>query len=73
MVAGKQLARGRVEQTTPVPSDGDRTRMAGRRGGFPIRDIAKLCSVVESRVPIGYEDESGFHYGANLSDSFFSI
>jgi len=73
MVAGKQLATGCVEKTTPVPSDGNHKWMARRGGGFPIRNIMKLCSAVESRVPLGYEDEGGFHYGVNLADSFFSI
>jgi hypothetical protein len=25
--------------------------------------VAKLRSIFESHVPVGYQDESGFHYG----------
>ncbi len=34
---------------------------------------AKLRTVVASRVPTGYEDETGFHYGTNAGDGPFLI
>jgi len=38
-------------------------------GGF----IAKWCGAIASHVPAGYEDETGFHYGANGGDWFCLI
>jgi hypothetical protein len=35
--------------------------------------IAKLRAATKSHVPAGYEDETGFHYGANAGDGSFSI
>ncbi len=32
---------------------------------FPVRIIGKVCAAIASRVPVGYEDEAGFHYGRN--------
>jgi hypothetical protein len=40
---------------------------------FPVRAIAKLYAAIEDRVPVGYEDETGFHYSMKASDWFFSI
>ena len=40
---------------------------------FPVRIIAKLRAAIETRVPVGYEDETGFHYSMKASDWFFSI
>ncbi len=73
MITGKELTTGHVGQTMPLPSDGNIMRIAGHKVGLPVRIVAKFCGVIESQVPIGYEDEGGFHYGANLADWFFSI
>jgi len=67
MVTGNELVTGRADRTLPQPVDGDSARITGRKVGFPIWKIAKLYGVIKSRVPIGYEDEEGFHYGANLA------
>jgi hypothetical protein len=40
---------------------------------FPVRTIAKLRAAIEARAPVGYEDETGFHYSRKASDWFFSI
>jgi hypothetical protein len=32
------------------------------------KSIAKLRAATASHVPVGYEDETGFHYGANTGD-----
>jgi len=40
---------------------------------FPVRIIAKLRAAIEARVPVGYEDETGFHYSLKASDWLFSI
>jgi hypothetical protein len=67
------LTTGRVDRTMPLTVDRNTLRIAGHEVGSLVRIIAKLCGVMESQVPIGYEDEGGFHYGANLTDWFFSI
>jgi hypothetical protein len=73
MVTGKELTARCVEQTKPLPSEGNIMRIAGLGVGFPVRSLVKLCGVIESRVPFGYEDEEGFHYGASSADWFFTI
>jgi hypothetical protein len=35
---------------------------------FPVRIISKLRAAIASHVPVGYEDETGFHYSANAGD-----
>jgi hypothetical protein len=35
---------------------------------FPVRTIAKVCAAIASRVPVAFEDETGFHYGTNDGD-----
>jgi len=73
MITGKELTTGHVDQTGPLSPDGNIMQIAGYKVGLPVRIVAKLCGVIETQVPIGYEDEGGFHYGANLADGFFSI
>jgi hypothetical protein len=41
---------------------------AGPKAGLPVRIIAKWHAAIASRVPIGYEDETGFHYGVKAGD-----
>jgi hypothetical protein len=72
MIAGNQLAKRHVEQTPPSPSVGN-LWIAGYMVKFPVRAIAKLYAAIEDRVPVGYEDETGFHYSMKASDWFFSI
>jgi hypothetical protein len=73
MVTGKELTAGCVEQTMPLSSDGNIMRVAGHKAGLLVRIVTQLCGMVEAYVPFGYEDEGGFHYGANLADWFFTI
>jgi hypothetical protein len=72
MVAGTQLAECYVEQTMPSSSAGS-LRIAWQAVRFPVRIIAKLRAAIETRVPVGYEDETGFHYSLKASDWLFSI
>jgi len=67
MVTGKELVAGYADQKLSAPIDGDRTRTTGHKAALPVRSLVKLCGVIKSRVPIGYEDETGFHYGADLA------
>jgi hypothetical protein len=73
MIAGSQLAERHVEQTMSSSSVGNTLRIAWHEAGYPVRIIAKLRAAIEARMPVGYEDESGFHYGADATDWFFSI
>jgi hypothetical protein len=72
MIAGSQLAERRVEQTTSA-SSACTLRIARHEVGFPVRIIAKLRAAIEARAPVGYEDETGFHYSLKASDWLFSI
>ena len=72
MIAGTQLAERHVEQT-PRSSSAGSLRIAWHEVRFPVRIVAKLRAAIETRVPVGYEDETGFHYSLKASDWFFSI
>lgn len=41
---------------------------AGNFGLSPAGLIAKLRNIVKIEVPVGYQDENGFHYGAKSAD-----
>jgi len=73
MLAGKELATECVDQKMPLAVDSNTMRIAGHKVGLPVRLVAKLRGVIESQMPVGYEDEGGFHHGVNLADWFFSI
>jgi hypothetical protein len=73
MIAGSQLAERHVEQTMPSSSASNPLRIAWHEVRFPVRIIAKLRAAIEARVPVGYEDETGFHYGADATDGGFLI
>jgi len=72
MIAGTQLAERHIEQTTPS-SSASSLRIAWHEVRFPVRIVAKLRAAIEARAPVGYEDETGFHYSLKASDWFFSI
>ena len=38
------------------------------RSVFRFESSRKLRAAIEDRVPVGYEDETGFHYGMKASD-----
>ena len=38
----------------------------GHNVGLPVRLVVRFCGAIESQVPVGYEDEGGFHYGAEV-------
>jgi len=67
MVTGKELVAGQADQKLSAPIDGDRALTTEHKAAFPVRSLVKLYRVIKSRVPIGYEDEEGFHYGADLA------
>jgi len=71
MVTGRELATGRIEQAAPLMVDSPVLLIEGQKIRFPARFVVKFCGVIESQVPVGYEDEGGFHYGAELAFSSF--
>ena len=73
MIAGSQLAERHVEQTMPSLSASNPLRIAWHEVSFPVRIIVKLRAAIEDRAPVGYEDETGFHYRLKASDWLFSI
>lgn len=68
MVTGNKLATRCVGKAMPLTMDSNIMQTAGCQTGLPVRIAVKLSGVVESQVPIGYEDEGGFHYGAEMTD-----
>jgi hypothetical protein len=72
MIAGSQLTERHVEQTMSS-SSAITLQIAWHEVSFPVRIIAKLRAAIEARAPVGYEDETGFHYNRKASDWFFSI
>jgi hypothetical protein len=73
MIAGNQLAERHVEQKMSSSSASNPLRIAWHEVSFPVRIIGKLRAAIEARVPVGYEDKTGFHYSMKASDWFFSI
>jgi hypothetical protein len=73
MVTSKELATRCVDQTVTPAVDRNIVPNAGHRIGLPVRIVVKLCGAMEFQVPVGYENEGGFHYGADMANGFFSI
>jgi len=73
VIAGNQLAGRSVGQMMPLPFERQARRIAWHRVGSPTRIIQILNAAIEARVPIGYEDETGFHYGTDTRDWSFTI
>jgi hypothetical protein len=67
MIAGNQLAERHVEQTAPSSSVSN-LRIAWHEVSFPVRIVEKLRAAIEARAPVGYKDETGFHYSMKASD-----
>jgi hypothetical protein len=72
MIAGNRLATWQDEPTRFL-SSARTVQIAWQEVSFPVRIIAKLRAAIEARVPVGYEDETGFHYGLHAPGWFFSI
>jgi hypothetical protein len=73
MIVGTQLAKRRTVNKMSLPLNRNPNQGVWVEAGFPVRMIAKLRAAIATRVPVGYEDETGFHYSAKASDWFFSI
>lgn len=49
--------------TTALPCERNAIEIEWRGVRFLVRIITKVCAAITSRMPVGYEDEPGFHYG----------
>jgi len=49
--------------TTALPCERNAIEIEWREASFLVRIITKVCEAITSRMPVGYEDETGFHYG----------
>jgi hypothetical protein len=49
--------------TTARPFESNAIELERRGVRFLVRIITKMCEAITSRMPVGYEDETGFHYG----------
>ena len=63
-----ELAEQNIAPKMPSQAAGNVVTPAGHEARFPVRIIAKLRAAIASRVPVGYEDETGFHYGVKAGD-----
>jgi len=57
MIAGSHLPDTRVEQDRLTSSRSDFV------DGYLFVILARLLTVIMDRVPLGYEDQNGFHWG----------
>jgi hypothetical protein len=73
MIVGTQLAGQQGGKAVPLPLSRNDCRIAWHEVGSPVRIIAVLRATMKSQVPVGYEDETGFHYGTDMTDWPFSI
>jgi len=67
MVTGTELAGKPSAEAVPPTLDRHDGSGAWYRISSPMQLIATLRASIRARVPVGYEDESGFHYGAEAS------
>jgi hypothetical protein len=49
--------------TTALPFESNALEIKWRGVRALVRIITKVCEPIISWVPVGYEDETGFHYG----------
>jgi hypothetical protein len=73
VIAANWLAKRCLERTMALPSSGSVLQTRVPEVGPAIQIIKKLRATLESRVPVGYEDETGFHYGADVTDCSFKV
>jgi hypothetical protein len=55
--------------TTVLPCESNPIELERRGARFLVRIITKVCEAITSRMPVGYEDETGFHYGVAEAQS----
>ena len=67
MINGIQLGDERLESVMPFSLGPSAVEVKWQEARFPVRIVARLIDAIESRIPVGYEDETGFHYGVKAS------
>jgi len=68
-----QSAERLDEPMAPLQPVMNAVQTAWHKAAFPVRIIAQLRAAVASHLPVGYEDETGFHYGVDAGDWRFLI
>jgi hypothetical protein len=63
MTDGYQSSDGDVQRARPFSCGGKRGHVESGEIGHWNGIIAKFLAVLRSHVPLGYEDETGFHTG----------
>jgi hypothetical protein len=66
MTDGYQSSDGDVQENKPTSSDGRPGQVESGKISYWNGIIAKFLTTLRSHVPLGYEDETGFHTG-NMS------
>jgi len=73
VITGTQLAGQQGGKAVALPLGRNDRRIAWHEVGSPVRIVAVLRATMKAQVPVGYEDETGFHYGADNMDLPFSV
>jgi hypothetical protein len=69
---GNQSTEPHVEPAKPLPPARNAVLTTWSKTGFAVRNMVKWRATIASHVPVGYEDQTGFHYGVNPDDWSFS-
>ena len=67
MVSSHQFAGQGVEERTPSPSGNNGLQEPVTEAVIPTGVFGRLISAIGAKLPVGYEDEVGFHYGTPKS------
>lgn len=63
MANGYQSSDGDVQEDAPTSGDGEPGHIKSEQISHCNGIISKLLTTIRSHVPLGYEDETGFHTG----------
>lgn len=68
VIATKWLAKRCLEHQMALSSGGNTVQPTEPEDGSAVQAIIRLRATIETRVPVGYENETGFHYGVDVTD-----
>ena len=57
---------GRTDNEAVVLPPNGEDRLADFEKGLTVRMIAVVRAVLSAKIPVGHENETGFHYGPEL-------
>jgi hypothetical protein len=63
MIAGSRIGEDGIMSTTETGFEDDFLMVSADHGGYVRRLFVKWLDEVSFLVPIGYQDEGGFHFG----------